>query len=165
MRITTKAIIETVTELVGQDVVPLVKYIKDKKNISEFKIAEKIDQEVNQTRNQLYRLHGHHLVTYHRKKDRQKGWYISYWTFNKKRVTHVIERIKQTKIEKLKQRLAKETKNHNSFYICPKFCVRLNFDIATDFEFRCPECGEMLKQQDNSKTIDHLKKQLKKLEA
>jgi len=69
------------------------------------------------------------------------------------------------KVNKIKERLLKEVRNHNSFFICPSFCARLNFDQATDFEFRCPECGSLLRQQNNSKTIDHLKKKLKELEV
>ena len=165
MRLTNDKIYEAISLAVGEDVIPLIKYLKDRKNISEFKIAEKINEEVNRTRNMLYRLHGHNLVTYHRKKDRQKGWYISYWTFNRNRVKDIITLSKNKNIEKLKTRLDIEEQNINSYFICPNMCARLDFEKATDFDYKCPECGNLLKQQDNSKTIDHLKKRIKELET
>jgi transcription initiation factor TFIIE subunit alpha len=165
MAITNEKLYKTVAELVGDDVVPLVKFLRNRKNISEFKIAEKIKVEVNQTRNMLYRLHDYNLVTYHRKKDRIKGWYISYWTFNAKRMRQLVGVLKKQKISTLKEKLKKEEENRNSYYICPSICVRLDFDQAANFEFKCPECGSLLVQQDNTKTIINLKELIKALEA
>ncbi|OGM02864.1 hypothetical protein A3K72_03440 [Candidatus Woesearchaeota archaeon RBG_13_36_6] len=165
MRLTNDKIYEAIGQAVGDDVIPLVKYLKDRRNISEFKIAEKINEEVNRTRNMLYRLHGCNLVSYHRKKDRQKGWYISYWTFNKRRVKDLILTSKRSEIDKLRGRLEVEESNRNSYFICPNLCARLDFEGAIDFDYKCPECGALLKHQDNSKTIEHIRQRIKKLEA
>lgn len=158
------ALFDTVAELVGEDVIPVVKYLRGRKNISEFKIAEKVELEVNMTRNILYRLYASNLVTYHRKKDRQKGWYISYWTFNPRGLKHSASKMKKEKLEKLKERLQKEQENTNSFFLCPNLCARVDFDKATEFEFKCPECGSLMNQQDNSKTIERLQQQIAELE-
>ena len=164
MRITNTKIYETVKEVVGEDTLKVVEFLKDKKNISDFKIAEKTDTDIHQIRNILYRLFNHNLVTYYRKKDRQKGWYISYWTFNKKRVKDLIKHLNINKLIKYKGRLFEEEKNKDNFFLCPNACVRLGFEKATDFDFRCPECGNLLNQQDNIKTIDFLKQRIKELE-
>jgi transcription initiation factor TFIIE subunit alpha len=164
MKKSNDAMIELVKLVVGEDVVPLVVYLQDRKNISEFKIAETINMEVNATRNMLYRLHNLNLVTYTRKKDRVKGWYISYWTFNKRRVKDLMKDTKKEEISKLKERLEKEETNMNSYFMCPNLCTRLDFEQATDFEYKCPECGQLLKQQDNTKTIAHIKDKIKQLE-
>ena len=42
--------LSTVAEVVGEEAVPIVQYLKGKKNISEFKIAESIKAEVNSVR-------------------------------------------------------------------------------------------------------------------
>jgi len=165
MKITNNRIYETVKEVVGEDSIKVVDFLKDKKNISEFKIAEKIDLEVNEVRNILYRLNAHNLATYHRKKDRQKGWYISYWTFNKKRVKDIIDQLKRDKLSKYKRRLIEEEANKNNFYMCSNACVRVDFDHATEFEFKCPECGNILNNLDNTKTIEFLREKIKELEA
>ena len=163
MKITNSKIYETVKEVIGEDSLKVVEYLKDKKNISDFKIAEKTDTDIHQIRNILYRLYNHNLVTYYRKKDRQKGWYISYWTFNKKRVKDIIKQLHTSKLSKYQERLVEEESNKDNFYLCPNACVRVNFDKATDFEFRCPECGNILNHQSNDKTIDFLKKKIREL--
>jgi len=157
MRVTQKLIKEIVHQVIGEDVLPLIIYLKGKKNISEFEIAESINIEVNEARNMLYRLHGHHLVTYHRKKDREKGWYISYWTFNPRRVLELKEKLHTERITHLKERLQREEANVNAFFMCNNMCARLTFEHALDFEFKCPECGVLMHQQDNTKTIEHLR--------
>ena len=160
----TKEMEETVAELVGQDVLPVMEYLKNKENISEFEIADKLNLEVNQTRNMLYRMFEHNIVTYHRKKDRIKGWYISYWTLNPVRIKQLITELKRKKIDQLKEKLNKESGNHNLFFLCPSLCVRVDFDHATNLGFHCPECGSLLSQQDNTKTIENIKKKIEELE-
>ena len=164
MRITNSKIYETVKEVVGEDSLKVVEYLKDKKNISDFKIAEKTESDIHEIRNILYRLFNHNLATYYRKKDRQKGWYISYWTFNKKRIKDLVKQLTVSKSKKYKDRLFEEEENIGNFFLCPNACVRVGFEKATDFEFRCPECGKLLNQQDNTKTIGFLKQKIKELE-
>ncbi len=163
-----KAVEEAVSELAGEDVVPLVRMLKNQKNVSEFKLADGIKREINLTRNMLYRLYNNNLVSFTRKKDKKKGWYIYYWTFNNKRIKDLIKILKKKKIEKQEERLDRE--KDNQFYICPSECMRLDFEQAHDFNFRCPECGNLLEIEDNTEKIkklreeiERLKKELKKL--
>ena len=165
MKLTNQRIYDTVKEVVGEDTVDIVKYLQNKKNISDFKIAEDVERDIHEIRNILYRLFNHNLVTYYRKKDRQKGWYISYWTFNKKRITDLIEHLSKSKLSKFKERLEVEETNEGNFYICPNMCLRVGFEKAFDMEYRCPECGNILNHQDNTKTIDSIKQQIKALEV
>tara|TARA_Y100000310_G_scaffold94955_1_gene92794 strand:+ start:28803 stop:29489 length:687 start_codon:yes stop_codon:yes gene_type:complete len=165
MKITNTKIYDTVKEVVGEDSLKVVEFLKDKKNISDFKIAEKVKSDIHEIRNILYRLYNHNLVTYYRKKDRQKGWYISYWTFNKKRIKDLMKNVHYSKIKKFTERLAHEEANRGNIYLCPSACVRVNFDKATDFEFKCPECGSLLNLQDNNKTIMFLQEKIKELHA
>src|SRR3989338_850857 len=100
--------LNTVSEVVGQDAVPIVQYLKGKKNISEFKIAESIKSEVNSVRKMLYAMQTSNLVSYYRKKDRQKGWYISYWTLNDPGFDHLAVATKKQRLQQLRERLHKE---------------------------------------------------------
>jgi len=164
MALTNKKIQETVAVIGGETAIQIVEFLKNKKNISEFIIAEKTKLDMQTTRNTLYKLNGHNVATYIRKKDRKKGWYISYWTFNKKGVKDVMGKLKKQQLEKLKERLKKEEENKGNFFICRNACARLDFDQATEFEFKCPECGELVNQQDNSKTIENIKAKIKEHE-
>ena len=156
---------QTVSVVIGQDAVPIVQYLKGKKNISEFKIAESIKSEVNSVRKMLYAMQTSNLVSYYRKKDRQKGWYISYWTLNDPGFDHLAVATKKQRLQQLRERLHKEETNEGLFYICPKLDVRLEFDKAAEINFKCPECGETLQHQDNAKTIEQLRVKIGEIEA
>ncbi|RMD58342.1 hypothetical protein D6825_01205, partial [Candidatus Woesearchaeota archaeon] len=162
MKISQKLVDEVVSELAGADVVPLVALLRNKTNVSEFLLAEKLDVEINLVRNMLYRLYDNSLVSFTRKKDKKKGWYIYYWTFNPKRVRELIVDIKKKKLRKLKERLMRE--KNNQFFICENECMRLDFEQAHDYKFKCPECGVLLNVQDNRKTIERLEKECEKAE-
>ncbi|RMF06524.1 hypothetical protein D6764_02095 [Candidatus Woesearchaeota archaeon] len=163
MRLSKKQIEEVISEVAGEDVLPLVEALKNKKNVSEFKLAEMINAEVNETRNMLYRLYHANLVTFIRKKDKKRGWYIYYWTFNPKRVKYLMVDLKRQRLEKLKERLEREEAHH--FFMCPNVCMRLDFEQALNFEFKCPECGTLMEEQDNRSTIENLRSEIKKLEG
>ncbi len=163
MRLTNKLITETISEAIGEDALPIVEFLRNKKNISEFIVAEKTKIEIHAVRNILYRMQKLNLATYKRKKDSKKGYYISYWTFNVKRIKDLAVELKKEKLEKLKERLKKEEANKNCFFICQNACVRLDFEESTEQGFRCPECGSLLIQQDNTRTIDYLKERIKEM--
>lgn len=164
MRVTAKKAQEIIEESVGSDAMAVVEFLKGKKNTSEFVIAEKTKTEIHIVRNILYRLHNATLADYKRKKDSKKGYYISYWTFNQKALRDVSRRIQKTKLHKLQERLEKEVKNVGCFFICSNACTRLDFEQGTINDFKCPECGSLLTQQDNTRTIEFLKEQIKELE-
>ena len=163
MKLSNKLLEEVIGEVAGEDVIPLVKEIKNKKNVSEFKLAEKIGKEVNETRNMLYRLYKFNLVSFIRKKDKVKGWYIYYWTFKPKNIKYLAVELKKKKSEKLRERLDRE--KESQFYICPNDCMRLNFDQAIDFQFKCPECGELMELHENKEKIKEIEKEIKDIEA
>ena len=164
MRLTNQKIKEAVEEAVGKDALPIVEYLKNRRNISDFKIAEKTNMRIQKVRNLLYQLYANGVVSYIRRKDPVKGWYISYFSFNPKGTKHLVERLRKQNLEKYKERLEVE-ENGDLFFICPNLCVRLNLDNSTDFEFHCPECGDLLKQQDNRKTIKYIKERIRELEV
>jgi len=161
MRLTSKGVDEVISEVAGEDVVPLVKVLRNKTNVSEFKLADNIKREINLTRNMLYRLYDYNLVSFVRKKDKKKGWYIYYWTFNQKRVKDLAEDLKKKHLERLTERVNRE--QSTQFYICGNRCIRLDFEQSHDFNFKCPECGTLLDLEDNSKLIANLHKNIEKL--
>jgi transcription initiation factor TFIIE subunit alpha len=158
MKITEDLIQQVVTELIGEEAIPIVFYLRGKKQISEFIIAEELDIEIHLTRNLLYRLLEFNIVSFLRKKDRIKGWYICYWDFNEHMVPYLAEKIRLSKISKLRDRLERE--ESNIFYLCKNACTRMTFEKSMEFNFKCPECGEIMQEQDNSRTKEFIKTQL-----
>jgi transcription initiation factor TFIIE subunit alpha len=162
MKLSPKLLQEAISEIAGEDVVSLVNMLKDKKNVSEFKLAEDLKEGVNIIRNRLYRLHDINLVSFTRKKDKKKGWYIYYWTFNTGRLKFLLLNLKKQRLLKLKDRLAKE--KETQFYICSNQCMRLDFDQAMNFEFKCPECGQLANLEDNRQKIESIEREIALIE-
>src|SRR3989338_6235511 len=160
MKLSDQLIEQVVAESVGEDAVSIVRALKNKKNISEFKIAEDVKIEVNLVRNILYRLYDENLVTFIRKKDKVKGWYIYYWTFNPKRIKDLVVQLKKKKLDRLNERFARESSS--DFFVCDNNCIRLDFDQATEFEFKCPECGSLLQQENNASVRAEIEKEIVK---
>jgi transcription initiation factor TFIIE subunit alpha len=137
--------------------------LKDKKNVSEFKLAEKLKIGVNQVRNMLYRINEYNLVYYTRKKDKKKGWYIYYWTFDDKEANNLIRTMKKKKLQRLKDKVKNEV--GGTFFVCTEGCVRMDYADALENGFVCSECGTRLVQLENQKYIDSLNEQVRVLEA
>jgi transcription initiation factor TFIIE subunit alpha len=163
MRLIKSVVVRVASEVFGKDIEPLVERLYGRSDVSEFLLAEELNEDVHTVRNKLYRLHDKHIVTWVKKKDPQKGWYIYYWTLNKQRIKDVSEEAKKDRIEFLQQRLDRE--KGQLFYICCNRCVRFDFEKATDYEFRCPECDSILMEDNNAKTINHLESEIEKLSA
>ncbi len=151
-----------VTELVGEEALSIIFYLRGKHQISEFIIAEELDMEIHLVRNLLYMLLEYNIVSFIRKKDRIKGWYICYWDFNEHMTPYLAEKIRLSKIAKLKDRLEKEQKH--TFFMCRSACVRMPFEKSMEFNFKCPECGGLMHEQDNSRTREVIKQQIGELE-
>lgn len=154
---------KTISLIVGDEAIPLVNLIRGKSNVSEFKIAESLKLEINEVRNILYKLNEKNLIEFTRKKDKKKGWYIYYWTFNDKMLNFALKKYIKQRIEKLKERLNNE--EEGAFFICDNKCVRVDFDKAMDFQFSCPECGELMHQEDNQRTKENLGSEIERLSA
>jgi transcription initiation factor TFIIE subunit alpha len=160
-KISKKLADEIIRELVGEEALAIIEFLKKNKHASEFKIAEMLKQEIHFTRNILYRLLEHNLVTFIRKKDKIKGWYICYWDYNDEAIPHLSDKLKKMKLVKLEERLAKE--HNNFFFMCKNACTRMNFDRAAEFNFKCPECGQLMNEQNNEKTVEFLQKNIEDL--
>ncbi len=163
MRLTQKKIEEILVEIITVDGLPLIRQLQGKDNISEFELAMKIKKDIKVVRKMLYFLYNNNLVGFTRKKDKEKGWYIYYWTLLPESIKYIYVKKRKDRLEKLKQQLEEEHKE--LFFVCPKRCSRLNFDQAMDFEFHCPECGELVTQDNSQKTVEELNKVIKEIEG
>lgn len=132
-----------------------------KKDINEFLIAKNLKLTINQTRNILYKLLDLGMVSFIRKKDRKKGWYIYFWTLNNYQAFVLLnEDLKNRRVN-----LEKQLKNRkeNRHYFCKTCSIEVNEETALLNNFICSECEEVYELFDNSKIIDELEKKISKL--
>ncbi len=158
-------ITEVVKATAGEDAIKLVKIMASGRNVSEFRIVKSAKLDIQKVRNLLYKLHSSNLADYKRVKDNSKGIYVSYWTFNKAIVNELFSRLHQEKLQRFRERLEVEAGNVNGFFICPAACSRADFIKAEQQNFRCAECGQLLAQDDNTRTIDVLREKIREMEA
>ena len=151
---------EIVTQIADETAFKIVKFLLNKENISEFVIAESLKLTVNEVRNKLYKLQTHNLVS-STKKDKEKGWYIYYWTFNQKTVYDLFYSFKKKKMDVLKRELEQE--DTTNFLICKNRCMRLTFEESLEHQFKCSHCGSLL-QEETKRNMSLVKKELLTIE-
>ena len=144
-----------VDEMAGPESGQIVFILFDKKDVNEFLIAKKMNMTINQIRNILYKLSAEGLVSFSRKKDKRKGWYIYFWTLNIDKCLQKIESELVKKIVDLKQLLRdKETKR---YYECKSCNIEVTEETALENDFSCEECAEVYTVVDNTNSIKEVK--------
>jgi transcription initiation factor TFIIE subunit alpha len=156
-----EVIAEVISHIAGKNSRVVLECLFNKKDVNEFLIAKKTELTINQIRNVLYKLSEEGLVSFIRKKDKKKGWYTYFWTFDSEKSFIMLRKIIEKEIAQLESQLkSRETKQ---FYCC-KIC---NFEITEEnallHEYTCPECGEIYELHDNQKQIKDLNNAIEKM--
>ncbi len=162
MKLSQEQVETFVGDFAGKDVIPLVRILKKRKNVSEFKLAERMKLGINQVRNMLYRMNEYNLVSSTRKKDKKKGWYIYYWTFNDREAITLLQYHTQKSLENSRERLAHE--DQEQYYLCKVDKLRFSGANAMEYDFRCPECNRLLEAENKPKVLASLKRDITQFE-
>jgi transcription factor E len=150
-----KLLYDLIEELAGENTGRIVEILFGKKDVNEFLIAKKMELTINQVRNILYKLSADNLVSFVRKKDKRKGWYIYYWTLNREKCLAKLWDSLNRKIDRLNGILHdRETKR---FYICKSCDIEVTEEKALENGFSCEECADIYELQNNSKSIRETK--------
>jgi len=154
---------DLVVIVVGKPAEPIAEILNTKKHVNEFTIAKKLEITINQTRNILYKLSDHGLVSSIRKKDKKKGWYTYFWKIE---IQKSLEFLK-ARLEKRKNTFATQIQNRETkqFYICELCNIEFTEEHAMINNFTCNECGGIFKLKDNQKLLKGLKRNLERIES
>ena len=156
-----KLLYNLVEDIAGEGNGRIVEMLFNKKDVNEFLIAKKMDLTINQVRNILYKLSNFGLVSFIRKKDQKKGWYIYYWTLNNEKSLALIQNYMRKKIDALEEQLNnRETKR---YYTCPYCHIEVSEDVALENGFSCDECAEIYKLTDNTPFVRDIKSKITRL--
>ena len=151
-----------VEEMAGENTGRIVDILFGKKDVNEFLIAKKMELTINQVRNILYKLSADGLVSFIRKKDKRKGWYIYYWTLKTEKCLVKLESSLVRKINDLNRIL--ESRKTKRFYICKSCGIEVSEEKALDHGFSCEECAEVYELSDNSGPIRDTKARITRTE-
>jgi len=146
--------------VVGKQAEEIADLLNTKKHVNEFLIAKKLDITINQTRNILYKISDHGLVSFIRKKDKRKGWYTYFWKIEALKSLEFLKRIFLKRIIQLKNQI--KSRQTKGFYICESCNIEFNEENALLRDFICPECGRVFIKKDNTKLLRELKRNLDK---
>lgn len=134
---------------------------KKGKHVTDEELAKKMKLKVTEIRTVLNRLHYRGIACYKKTKNKRNGWYNYTWEIKKKRIVELILEEQKETIEKLE---TKQDFNKNySFFSCRNSCEITPFEIAAEYQFKCPECGETMNSFDYSKKLQNINSQINTL--
>ena len=157
-----KLLHDLVEELAGVDTGRIVEILFGKKDVNEFLIAKKMNLTINQVRNILYKLSADGLVSFIRKKDKRKGWYIYFWTLKTEKCLIKLEDSLIKKIEELAKVLT--NRKEKRFYVCKSCSIEVNEEKALEHGFSCEECADVYDLADNEGPIREARMKVARVE-
>lgn len=154
-----KLLKSVVGELAGSDSELIIDILLDKRDVNEFLIAKKMNLTINQVRNILYKLSAEGLVSFTRKKDKRKGWYIYFWTLNTEKCLIRLEEELIRKIKELEMQLF--NRQNKRYYYCKSCNIEVTEEAALENDFTCQECAEVYELSDAEKPIREITAKIK----
>lgn len=151
-----------VEDLINKQSSEIIDFLSGNKNVNEFSIAKNLKLTINQTRNILYKLSDFGLVSFIRKKDKRKGWYIYFWTLNTHQALSLLDENLRKKLEGLNVQL--KNRNQERQYFCKTCSIEVNEETALLNNFICPECEEVYELSNNTEIIEEIKRKIAKVE-
>lgn len=148
-----------VEDLAGSEAGTIVDLLFNKRDVNEFLIAKRMSLTINQVRNILYKLSAEGLVSFIRKKDNRKGWYIYFWTLNTEKCLIRLELEITKKIADLGEQL--KNREQKRFYTCNSCGIEVTEETALENDFSCSECAEVYVLSSNDSQIKEITNKIK----
>lgn len=159
--LTNRQVNKLLEEIVGHDGVLVLKACDLKKGTTDEGIAKKTNLSLSIIRSQLNQLHYKGLIRYHREKNAETNWYTYTWFANMDKINEVISGEWSNYLDKLEKQLDYES--NYIFYSCGDGCGKLAFELASEYDFKCPDCGKELQNIDNKVKIKELVGEIKEV--
>lgn len=143
--------------LVGEEGLQMIESMPEGE-VTDEQIAQATGILLNIVRRTLFILNENKLAVCRRERDSSSGWLTYLWTLDMTDIGPQLLKERKRLVKNLKVRVKFE--EDNVFYNCPAGCVRMDFKAATECEFLCPDCGEDMMYEDNSKFIQKIEDRL-----
>lgn len=134
---------------------------KKGKETTDEEIAKKINAKITEIRTTLNRLHYRGVACYQKTRNNKTGWYSYTWTIKTERIAELILEQQAEEVQKLEKK--RDFEQNYVFFNCKKGCGGHPFEIAAEYQFRCPECGKELVSTNNEKKLKDANSSLQKL--
>lgn len=151
-----------VEDLINKQSAEIIDLLSGNKNVNEFFIAKNLKLTINQTRNILYKLSDFGLVSFIRKKDKRKGWYIYFWTLDTHQALSLLDENLRKKLNSLNDQL--KNRIQERYYFCKTCSIEVNEETALLSNFICPECEEVYALSEITEIVEEIKRKIAKVE-
>ncbi len=133
------------------------------KKFLEDDLAKKTQIRVADIRSALNKLNYFGIVGYTKQKNNKTGWITYKWQFDKKKLAKLIINELEDRKEKIKENLKNVAEYE--MYACSSFCKILPFEVAIEYNFRCPACNKMMDKINEKKYRENLENELIEIDA
>ena len=148
----------------GDDALQVVKiYERKGKMVTDEELAKKMRLKVTEVRTILNRLHYRGVACYQKSKNTKTGWYSYTWEIKKKRVAELLLEEMVEKTEKLEAK--QQMQSNYGLFSCSSLCGQMPFEVAAEYDFKCPECGAPMDMLDSKKMLKRTQKELEGLKV
>jgi transcription initiation factor TFIIE subunit alpha len=120
--------------------------------------AELKKLKITEIRTVLNQLHFRGIATYQKTRNQQTGWYTYTWEIKPARIAELIAVAHKDEILQLEQKL--EMRGDYDFFGCMDGCTQLPFELAAEYQFKCPDCGKTMELTSNKKVVKDIKSRL-----
>ena len=134
----------------------------ERKGKTDEKISKKTKLKVNEIRSYLNQLHYLGIIYYTKEKAKDSNWYTYTWFVKKERIEELLKERYEEQLEKLKNSFSFE--QNYVFFKCNNGCEKLPFELAFEYDFKCPDCGKKMKSVNNEKEKKIISKKIKQIE-
>lgn len=156
----TKDFLTTIAGEYAFDIVGICQ--KKGKNVTDEMIGKDIKIKITEIRAVLNGLHYRGIACYNKTRNPKTGWYSYTWHIKTKRIAELVLEKYAEEIQKLERK--KQFEKGYALFSCPKNCSNTPFELAVEYQFKCPECGETMDAIDNQKNTRETAKKIKVIE-
>jgi transcription initiation factor TFIIE subunit alpha len=149
-------------ERVAGEVGLMIFTLKPKREFTDEQLAVELGREINDVRRALFSLYEIGIAEYRRNRDDETGWMEYHWKINYEKQTEVLRRELLKTKRKLEEKLEAETST--IYYICINGCMKVSYGDAMELNFICPRCESQLEYLDNSRTMERIGEEIRKIE-
>lgn len=134
---------------------------KKRKSITDEIIGNELGLKITEIRAVLNRLHYRGIACYNKTRNPKTGWYSYTWNIKTNRIAELVLEKYAEELQKLERK--KQFEKNYALFSCPKNCSNTPFEVAVEYQFKCPECGEPMEALDSQKNNRETNKKIKLL--
>ncbi len=126
--------------------------------VTDEEIAQEMGVKVTVVRAVFNRLNFWGIIDYDKTRDEETGWYTYTWHIVPEKIREAVEKELQEREGELRKK--RQELDQFMFFVCPEGHTREPFEVAAEYNFKCPICGKDLEPLDTDAEKRKIDKEL-----